>query len=178
MSGIVARELLPEECKALNIDHLEALGFFRHVPAADREPLRRRMIEAASMFDALGSTLVEGMDLDFSGRHSCDETRLVAFSCNGRGFCPSCLGRKMSATAAHLIPLRGLSRIVEDVLPAVDLRQWVLTVPFAWRKRLGYEGRLVSELTRIFATNAPPPGVTATVHLDPDAGFPHILACV
>jgi hypothetical protein len=36
----------------------------------------------------------------------------------------------MSATAAHLI---------EDVLPAVDLRQWVLTVPFAWRKRLGYD---------------------------------------
>jgi hypothetical protein len=72
---------------------------------------------------------------------SCDETRLVAFSCKGRGFCPSCLGRKMSATAAHLI---------EDVLPAVDLRQWVLTVPFAWRKRLGYDGRLVSALTRIF----------------------------
>ena len=72
---------------------------------------------------------------------SCDETRLVAFSRKGRGFCPSCLGRKMSATAAHLI---------EDVLPAVDLRQWVLTVPFAWRKRLGYDGRLMSALTRIF----------------------------
>ena len=72
---------------------------------------------------------------------SCEETRLVPFSCKGRGFCPSCLGRKMSATAAHLI---------EDVLPAVDLRQWVLTVPFAWRKRLGYDGPLVSALTRIF----------------------------
>jgi hypothetical protein len=47
----------------------------------------------------------------------------------------------MSATAAHLI---------EDVLPPVDLRQWVRTVPFAWRKRLGYDGRLVSALTRIF----------------------------
>ena len=35
---------------------------------------------------------------------SCDETRLLAFSCKGRGFCPSCLGRKMTATAAHLIP--------------------------------------------------------------------------
>lgn len=38
----------------------------------------------------------------------CAETRLVAFSCKGRGFCPSCLGRKMAATAAHLM---------EDVLP-------------------------------------------------------------
>jgi hypothetical protein len=26
---------------------------------------------------------------------SCDESRLVAFSCKGRGFCPSCLGRCM-----------------------------------------------------------------------------------
>jgi hypothetical protein len=72
----------------------------------------------------------------------CEETRLVAFSCKGRGFCPSCLGRKMAATAAHLI---------EDVLPVgVPLRQWVLTVPFAWRKRLGYDGPLLSALTRLF----------------------------
>ncbi len=71
----------------------------------------------------------------------CTETRLVAFSCKGRGFCPSCLGRKMSATAAHLM---------EDVLPQVALRQWVLTVPFAWRKRLGYDGPLLSALTRMF----------------------------
>jgi hypothetical protein len=47
----------------------------------------------------------------------------------------------MSATAAYLI---------EDVLLPVDLRQWVLTVPLAWRERLGYDGRLVLELTRIF----------------------------
>jgi hypothetical protein len=74
----------------------------------------------------------------------CEETRLVAFSCKGRGFCPSCLGRRMSATAAHLI---------EDVLPAgVPLRQWVLTFPFAWRRRLGYDAPLLARLTRIFVT--------------------------
>ena len=28
---------------------------------------------------------------------SCNESRLVAFSCRGRGFCPSCLGRQMCA---------------------------------------------------------------------------------
>ena len=72
----------------------------------------------------------------------CEETRLVAFSCKGRGFCPSCLGRKMASTAAHLI---------EDVLPVgMPLRQWVLTVPFAWRKRLGCDGPLLSALTRLF----------------------------
>ena len=32
----------------------------------------------------------------------CGENRIVAFSCKGRGFCPSCLGRRMGATAANL----------------------------------------------------------------------------
>ncbi len=34
-----------------------------------------------------------------------------------RGFCPSCLGRRMTVTAA---------RLVEEVLPAVPVRQWVV----------------------------------------------------
>ena len=51
----------------------------------------------------------------------CPVSAVVAFACKGRGFCPSCLGRRMAATAANL---------VECVLPTVALRQWVLTVPF------------------------------------------------
>ena len=47
----------------------------------------------------------------------------------------------MCATAANL---------VEHVLPPAPLRQWVLTFPFAWRRRLGYDGRLLGALTRIF----------------------------
>lgn len=72
---------------------------------------------------------------------SCDESRLVAFSCKGRGFCPSCLGRRMCATAANLI---------EDVLPEVALRQWVLAFPFPWRRRRAQDGALFGALTRIF----------------------------
>jgi hypothetical protein len=72
---------------------------------------------------------------------ACDESRLVAFSCKGRGFCPSCLGRRMCATAANL---------VEDVLPEVALRQWVLTFPFPWRRRLAQDGALLGALTRLF----------------------------
>jgi hypothetical protein len=50
----------------------------------------------------------------------CGESRLVAFSCKGRGFCPSCLGRRMSATAANLIervlpPQSGLWPVGADV---------------------------------------------------------------
>jgi hypothetical protein len=58
----------------------------------------------------------------------CNESRLVAFSCKGRGFCPSCMGRRMCATAANL---------VEHVLPEVALRQWVPTFPFAGANALG-----------------------------------------
>ncbi|HVW25470.1 MAG TPA: transposase zinc-binding domain-containing protein, partial [Polyangiaceae bacterium] len=52
---------------------------------------------------------------------ACVEQHLVAFSCKGRGFCPSCLGRRMCQTAANL---------VEHVLPPVPLRQWVITLRF------------------------------------------------
>ena len=33
---------------------------------------------------------------------TCARDELVAFSCKGRGFCPSCCGRRMADTAAHL----------------------------------------------------------------------------
>jgi Transposase zinc-binding domain/Putative transposase len=72
---------------------------------------------------------------------ACKESRLVAFSCKGRGFCPSCLGRRMCQTAANL---------VECVLPEVALRQWVLTFPFSWRRRLAHDGDLLGALTRLF----------------------------
>ena len=47
----------------------------------------------------------------------------------------------MSATAANL---------VERVLPETGLRQWVLTFPFPWRRRLSQDGALLGTLTRIF----------------------------
>jgi hypothetical protein len=47
----------------------------------------------------------------------------------------------MCATTANL---------VDQVLPEVALRQWVLTFPFAWRRRLACDGELLSALSRIF----------------------------
>lgn len=38
---------------------------------------------------------------------ACGTDRLVAFSCKGRGFCPSCGGRRMTERAAHLVPRGG-----------------------------------------------------------------------
>ncbi len=51
---------------------------------------------------------------------ACGDELLVAFSCKGRGFCPSCTSRRMHDTAAHL---------VERVIPQVPVRQWVLSLP-------------------------------------------------
>jgi ribosomal protein S27E len=54
----------------------------------------------------------------------CHREKFVAFSCKRRGFCPSCGARRMVESAALL---------VNEVLPAVPMRQWVLSVPFPLR---------------------------------------------
>jgi hypothetical protein len=52
---------------------------------------------------------------------ACGHELLVAFSCKARAICPSCAGRRMANVAAHL---------VDRVIPAVPVRQWVLSLPF------------------------------------------------
>jgi hypothetical protein len=77
-------------------------------------------------------------------RIHCDACRLdpaVPFSCKCRGFCPSCGGRHMADTAAHL---------VDRVFPEVPVRQWVLSLPFALRYRLAYDSSLVRNILQIF----------------------------
>ncbi len=59
----------------------------------------------------------------------CAFERLVPFSCKGRGFCPSCGGRRMSESAA---------RLVDHVLPHVPVRQWVLSLPYRLRYLLAW----------------------------------------
>ena len=58
------------------------------------------------------------------GCDTCHKELLLPFSCKRRGFCPSCAGRRMAQTAAHL---------VERVIPWVPIRQWVVSVPVPLR---------------------------------------------
>jgi hypothetical protein len=58
------------------------------------------------------------------GCDSCQKEVLLALSCMRRAFCPSCAGRRMAQTAAHL---------VECVIPWVPIRQWVVSVPMPLR---------------------------------------------
>ncbi|MBY0276821.1 transposase [Candidatus Binatia bacterium] len=77
-------------------------------------------------------------------RFRCDQCRadlLVAFSCKGRGFCPSCTGRRMASLAAHL---------VDDVLGGLPVRQWVLTTPHRLRYALAYDQRLCRRVLGVF----------------------------
>jgi len=71
----------------------------------------------------------------------CGTDRLVAFSCKGRGFCPSCGGRRMTARAAHL---------VDEVVPYVPTRQWVLSLPFGLRFRVAFDHDLARAVLAAF----------------------------
>jgi len=71
----------------------------------------------------------------------CDTDRLVAFSCKGRGFCPSCGGRRMTERAAHL---------VDHVLPRAPVRQWVLSLPFELPYRLAWDHRLCRAVLAVY----------------------------
>jgi len=72
---------------------------------------------------------------------ACGLDRVVPYSCKKRGICPSCGGRRMADTAAHL---------VDCVFPEVPVRQWVLSVPYALRYRLAYDSSLVRDVLQIF----------------------------
>ena len=64
----------------------------------------------------------------------------VGYSCKGRGFCPSCFGKRMAEAVEHL---------VDHVLPLAPYRQWVLTFPFALRFWLATNNRLLSKINKI-----------------------------
>ncbi len=71
---------------------------------------------------------------------ACGHDLFVAFSGKGRGVCPSCAGRRMANTAAHL---------VDRVLPAVPVRQWVLSLPFELRALAAFRADVLSALGRL-----------------------------
>lgn len=72
---------------------------------------------------------------------ACGHDLLVAFSCHSRAMCPSCSGRRMSSTAAHL---------VDRVLPPVGVRQFVLSLPFELRALAAFKPDVLTALSRLF----------------------------
>src|SRR5438105_12333829 len=77
------------------------------------------------------------------GCDTCHHELLVPFRCKRRGFCPSCAGRRMAQTAAHL---------VEQVLPWVPTRQWVVSVPIPLRYWMAGSQDLTAQVHTIMRT--------------------------
>ena len=71
----------------------------------------------------------------------CGHDYFVAFSCKGRGVCPSCNTRRMVETAAHLS---------DHVFPRLPVRQWVLSVPKRLRYFMQRDGAALNMVLRIF----------------------------
>lgn len=71
---------------------------------------------------------------------ACRQDCVVAFSCKGRGFCPSCGARRMVDTAAWL---------VDRVIPEVPVRQWVLSLPYRVRHLCAYDADVCAAVRRI-----------------------------
>ena len=88
---------------------------------------------------------------------SCGQGFVVAFSCKGRGVCPSCNGRRMAQTAAHLI---------DHVIPPVPVRRWVISVLKRSRCFLADRPNAVAALTNVFVEEIERPLCTAA-RLDP-----------
>ena len=71
----------------------------------------------------------------------CGHDFLIAFSCKGRGICPSCNTRRMAETAAHL---------VDHVILPVPVRQWILSLPKRLRWHLHRDPALTTAVPRMF----------------------------
>ena len=70
----------------------------------------------------------------------CARELLVAFSCKLRGICPSCGTRRMAETAAYLI---------DNILPRVPVRQWVLSFPIPLRSLFAVHPALLTAVLQI-----------------------------
>ena len=70
----------------------------------------------------------------------CAHEKLVAFSCKRRGFCPSCGARRMAESAAVL---------VDEVIPRVPVRQWVLSFPIGLRILFASRPELLTPVLRL-----------------------------
>ena len=89
-------------------------GFGGHAPALTEREFRR-YLECGILAHGFARARCPDCGHDF----------IVAYSCKGRGICPSCTTRRMVETAAHL---------TDHVFPRLPVRQWVLSLP----KRLRY----------------------------------------
>ncbi len=74
----------------------------------------------------------------------CHHEYLLAFSCRGRWFCPSCHAKKVVQFAAHL---------QENILYPVPHRQYVFSIPKIIRRYFLYDRKLLGKLAKCATTS-------------------------
>ena len=102
-----------------------------HTPPAYVEKAFRKYLECGIFAHGFARVRCDDCGSDF----------LVAFSCKGRGVCPSCNTRRMAEAAAHL---------TDHVFPRLPVRQWVLSVPKRLRYYLQRDKGALNAALRIF----------------------------
>ncbi len=118
-------------------EHIE--GFLEHARENYAGPLPKYVERELRDFLACGD-FSKGFALVHC--RDCDHEMLVAFSCQIRGICPSCAGRRMANSAAHL---------VDRVLPCVPIRQFVVSFPYELSGLAATRPDVLASLCRIFA---------------------------
>ena len=110
--------------------------------AAERDEYGRGVplhVEAALRNYLRCGILAHGFARVYCG--NCRHDFLVAFSCKGRDLCPSCATRRMVEVSSHM---------VDQVLPRVQHRQWVLSMPKRVRWHLRHKPEVISGLLTVF----------------------------
>ncbi|MFT7547902.1 MAG: ribosomal protein S27E [Candidatus Azotimanducaceae bacterium] len=118
--GFVYKRYKPEETDLYKIIEQSLSIFQSHLSNAD-------MSLPAFVRNEFRSYLRCGLSEHGFLRVKCNGCRiehLVAFSCKLRGFCPSCVARRIVESSVHLI---------DHVIPAAPVRQWVLSFPWPLR---------------------------------------------
>ena len=70
----------------------------------------------------------------------CKQGFLLPFSCKCRGFCNSCIGRRMAQTSLNL---------TDYVLPNIQYRQWVLSIPIVLRYVMARDSTILTKVQRV-----------------------------
>lgn len=71
---------------------------------------------------------------------TCGKEHIVGFSCKRRGFCPSCMGRRMAETTIFL---------TEQLIQNIPVRQWVLSFPIPLRYWMARSPKLLTQIHKI-----------------------------
>ncbi|MFZ9521647.1 MAG: transposase zinc-binding domain-containing protein, partial [Silvanigrellaceae bacterium] len=91
---------------------------------------------------------------------SCQHEKIVPYSCKGRGFCPSCGARRMAEAAIHL---------VDELLPLVPVRQFVITFPVQLRLWMARSKSLCAKVCEKVCAEL-------TAHLQHASGIKNVLS--